>query len=200
VTQPTSPDVERFDKWAATYDDSRIQRFVGQVHVAMLDLLSGAVPSTIPQAILDIGCGTGRLLRAAQVRWPHARLLGVDPAEGMVRQAAKCLPDASIYVAPAENLPLRDASVDLVVSSISFHHWADQRRGLLEVARVLRPGGYFCIADIVIPRWMAWILRSRARTPAAIRALLVEAGLEVSHQVRLFGRFVLMTLCRVATR
>jgi ubiquinone/menaquinone biosynthesis C-methylase UbiE len=200
VTQPSTSDVAHFDKWAATYDGSRIQRYIGQVHLAMLDLLASASPGIAPQAILDVGCGTGRLLRAAGARWPRARLLGVDPAEGMVAQAERLVPDARICAASAEALPLPDASVDLVVSSFSFHHWKDQRRGLQEIARVLRPDGHLCIADITLPRWLAWLLRSRARTPAAMRSLLVSAGLVVSRQVRLLRRCVLVSLGRLPAR
>ena len=163
----------------------------------MLDLLGSADPNFVPRAILDVGCGTGRLLRAAGARWPQARLLGVDPAEGMVSQAKKLLPKGRIHLGSAEMLPLPDAAVDLVTSSLSFHHWTDQMRGLQEVARVLRSGGYVCIADIALPRWLAWLLGSRARTPSAIQALLIGAGLVVSDQMRLLLRVVLVSLGRL---
>jgi ubiquinone/menaquinone biosynthesis C-methylase UbiE len=194
MTDPLSADVARFEKWSATYDSSRVQRFFDQVHLVMLDLLTSADHTSAPLAILDVGCGTGRLLRAAGSRWPQARLLGVDPSEGMVSQARRRLPDASIYPASAEMLPLPDACVDLVVSSFSFHHWSDQRQGLKEVTRVLTPHGRLCIADIVLPRWLAWLLGSRAKSSSALRALLVDAGLVVSHQVSVFRPLVVVSL------
>jgi ubiquinone/menaquinone biosynthesis C-methylase UbiE len=71
-------------------------------------------------SILDIGCGTGRLLRKAQERWPKARLFGVDPAEGMIEKARQLLPEARLYVGMAESLPLPDDSVDVVLSTSSL--------------------------------------------------------------------------------
>jgi malonyl-CoA O-methyltransferase len=82
-----------------------------------------------PTGILDIGCGTGRLLRRMQARWPSAALVGVDLGEGMVAQAREQISSATIYLAPAEHLPLENDSVDLVTSTVSFHHWSDQAQG-----------------------------------------------------------------------
>jgi ubiquinone/menaquinone biosynthesis C-methylase UbiE len=48
----------------------------------------------------------------------------------------------------AERLPWPAASFDLVVSTTSFDHWADQRAGLAECARVLAPGGFLVLADL----------------------------------------------------
>jgi trans-aconitate methyltransferase len=85
----TSPDVKRFDRWAATYDQSVLQRlYFGPVHSKMLDLLVQKGPKDAPSCIIDVGCGTGRLLRLASARWPEARLFGADPAENMVAEAA----------------------------------------------------------------------------------------------------------------
>lgn len=150
VRSPTSPDGTRFDRWAATYEQSFLQRwYFDPVHSKMLDLLARAGPKNPPSCILDVGCGTGRLLRAASVSWPAARLMGVDPAPRMVAEAQRLAPNAIFEIATAEALPFPDQSADLVLSSLSFHHWADQNKGLQEIARVLRPGG--SIVQILAP-------------------------------------------------
>ena len=103
-----------------------------------------------PRRILDVGCGTGRLLARAAAVFPGAGLAGVDPAAGMVAEAAASLSadvDARFVRGAAERLPFADGSFDLVLSSMSFHHWADQRTALGEVRRVLRPGGIVALAD-----------------------------------------------------
>src|SRR5262245_45907233 len=95
-------DVERFNRWADTYETSWASRFFDRVHQATLDLLARDA-EVRPGAVLDVGCGTGRLLRAAARRWPGARLIGVDPAEAMVAVARRLTPDAEFHVASAES-------------------------------------------------------------------------------------------------
>lgn len=148
-----------------------------------------------PGSILDVGCGTGRLLREARQRWPDAQLIGVDAAEGMVEVAQQLTPDAIFHVGRAEALPLPDASIDVVLSTMSFHHWSDHVAGVGEVARVLRPGGRFILADVSVPASLAKLIRSsRVHTPASRRNLFTQAGLEVVTQQAIFSRFVLVTV------
>jgi len=195
VPPASTRDVERFDRWAATYDRSILQRcYFGPVHAQMLDLLMQERPEKPPSRIVDVGCGTGRLLRAVSVRWPEARLIGIDPAEQMVSQAARLSPDATFARAPAEALPLPDESTDIVLSSISFHHWADQERGLQEIARVLRPGGLFCLADHTFG--LGKLFGEKVRNADQIRALVTGAGLSVRRHLALRVRLLLITLAQ----
>ena len=72
-------DVERFDRWAETYDRHWMQRVIFEpVQLTVLDLAVAEVRR--PAAVLDIGCGTGRLLAGAATRFPAAELFGVDAA------------------------------------------------------------------------------------------------------------------------
>jgi ubiquinone/menaquinone biosynthesis C-methylase UbiE len=135
-------DIARFDHWSSTYEHSWMQRaFFEQAHQATLALAAGLVQQ--PASVLDVGCGTRKLLRQARTYWPEAQLIGVDPANGMLEMAKRLTPNATFFPGMAEALPLQDASVDLALSTISFHHWQDQAAGLREIARVLRPGGTF---------------------------------------------------------
>lgn len=189
-------DVERFDEWAATYDGSLLQRlFFVPIHTRILDLLARESPEdSLPGRILDVGCGTGRLLRAASVRWPQAELLGADPAANMVAEAQRLSPTVRVELAPAESLPFSDESVDVVTSSLSFHHWADQRKGIEEITRVLRPGGLFCLADhTFLPARMSG---ERPRNRGQLRALMKDAGLDVVRQRWIRMPFVLLSLAR----
>ena len=194
LASTTSCDVERFDRWAATYDQSVLQRlYFGPVHSKMLDLLVREGPKDAPSCIIDVGCGTGRLLRAASARWPEAQLLGVDPAEKMVAEATRLNPNAIFKLAPAESLPFPDQTADIVLTSLSFHHWVDQKKGLQEIVRGLRPGGFFCLADhnVIL---LAKLFGERVKSREQIRALMTSAGLTVRQQQRLGMRFVLITL------
>jgi ubiquinone/menaquinone biosynthesis C-methylase UbiE len=166
VTNDSTKDVEHFNRWSRTYDDSWIQRYADRVHTEMLNVVTNEIAA--PNTVLDVGCGTGRLLRKARALYPSAQLFGVDPAKGMVELARGQVPSAAIYLAAAESLPLSDSSVDVVLSSISFHHWSDQLGALREISRVLRAGGCFCLADISVPAWLAKLLRhSKVKSPAA---------------------------------
>ena len=177
---------------AEGYERSRIQRYIVRVHDAMLDALAGRVDS--PRRILDLGCGTGRLLRKIGERWPSSQLIGVDPNGDMVSVARRLTPSASFHVGTAESIPIDSASIDLVVTSISLHHWADPLRGLREVGRVLRAGGKLCLADITLPRWLGRLVRSGAKSPASIQALIAEAGLELHQQRLVLARVIVVAV------
>lgn len=174
-------DVQHFERWSRHYEDSWMQRRVfAPVHSAVL-ALAARLPA--PGVILDAGCGTGRLLRAAAQRWPDAALIGVDPAEGMVEVARKLTPGATIQRGLAEALPLPDASVDLVFSTMSFHHWHDQQAGVREIARVLRPGGHFILADVAPPQFLTWLRFTRgARSLTTRQRIFAAAGLRIERQ------------------
>lgn len=188
-------DIERFGRWSRSYEQSWLQRTLfDRVHQAVLQRIGddGAMES-----ILDVGCGTGRLLRAIKQRWPNVQLIGVDAAEGMVEIAQQLTPGAVFHVGRAEVLPLPDASMDVVLSTMSFHHWSDQAVGVCEVARVLRPGGRFLLADVSVAAPLAKLIRSpRVHTPASLRNLFAQAALEVVQQQAIFSPFVLVTVGR----
>ncbi|HUK99360.1 MAG TPA: methyltransferase domain-containing protein [Nitrospirota bacterium] len=197
VPSRTEHDVKRFNQWAATYDQSVIQRlYFVPVHSKMLDLLVQELKDP-PRCIIDVGCGTGRLLRAASQRWPGAQLFGVDPAEQMVSEAKKLNSSATFQLASAESLPFPGQTADIVLSSLSFHHWANQTKGLQEIARVLRPGGLFCLADHTV--LLAKLFGRKVKSRGQIRALIAGVGLAVRKHQRLGMRFVLITLAQKET-
>jgi ubiquinone/menaquinone biosynthesis C-methylase UbiE len=126
-----------FDRRAATYERGRLGEWHLLVVHRVADLALSAVPA--PGRVLDVGCGTGALLRRLAARLPEAELAGLDPAPRMLAEARKRLNGVRLEQGVAERLPFADASFDLVVSVLSFDHWSDQELGLAECARVLRP-------------------------------------------------------------
>ena len=191
-------DVERFDRWAQTYERHPLQRLIFEpIQKSMLELAAAEEPH--PRAILDVGCGTGKLLRAASSVFVDARLEGVDAAPGMVRVAQALAPAGSritYRLATAESLPFGDAAFDLVFSTMTFHHWADQGQGIREVARVLAPDGRWLLADFVASGLMKYVRRlfrlTRFRERRDLWPMLTAAGLRVSAErtVRGVGRQV----------
>ena len=167
-------ETEHFNRWSETYERSITQwLFFDRVHRGVLRRIPA---DFIPASVLDIGCGTGRLLRRMQARWPSAALTGVDLAEGMVAQARGQIPAARILLAPAESLPVESDSVDLTTSTTSFHHWSDQAQGVREAVRVLRRGGLFILADMTISNGGHPLSRSQ------VRAMFAAAGLTIRSQ------------------
>ncbi len=193
-TKRREKDIEHFDHWASTYENSWMQRaFFDRAHQATLALAAGTVQQ--PVSVLDVGCGTGKLLRRAATYWPEAQLIGVDPANGMIEMAKRLSPNATFFTAMAETLPMQDASVDLALSTTSFHHWQDQAAGIREIARVLRPGGYFILVDISFQDWLVRAFRlKRVHSPAQMQTLFIQAGLDVQTQQPLAWRRWLATV------
>jgi SAM-dependent methyltransferase len=92
---------------------------------------------------LDLGCGEGRV-GAELARLGHT-VVGVDSSPGMVEMARE---RHEALVADATALPFEDGSFDLVVAYMSVMNLDDPEAGIREVARVLEPGGRFCLAVV----------------------------------------------------
>ncbi|HXX89099.1 MAG TPA: class I SAM-dependent methyltransferase [Acidimicrobiales bacterium] len=197
-------DVGRFDRWSSRYDRSILQPLLfAPVQVATLAEAQRELRDV--RAVLDVGCGTGQLLRRAAVRFPGAELVGADPAPGMLERARESPKDEIEFVnAAAEKLPFPDARFDLVVTTLSFHHWADQQQGLREVRRVLRDEGLFVLTDGSVPGWLRWAFAfrrggGRLQSPEALDDLLAKAGLRtISRGSVPWRRQIQFTLARPA--
>jgi len=102
-------------------------------------------------AVLDVGTGPGMLLVELAARRPDVQLTGVDLSADMVHAATRNLEPlaerASARVGDVTSLPFPDDSFDLIVSSLSLHHWDHPEAAVPELARVLRPGGRVYIYD-----------------------------------------------------
>ncbi|HEY1168669.1 MAG TPA: class I SAM-dependent methyltransferase [Candidatus Limnocylindrales bacterium] len=144
--------------------------------------------------ILDLGCGPGDLVVAISQRIRDARIVGLDLSPSMLLWASRHATTAErlrFIVADAAALPFGDASVDLVVSTLSLHHWPDPTDVFAEIARVLRPGGVALIYDLGLltygPAEMADIADGAGLEPADIGRERLDGGF-VS---RFFIRFTL---------
>lgn len=91
-----------------------------------------------PRRVVDLGAGTGKLTRTL-VALGH-EVVAVEPLEQMLAQLRASVPGVEALSGSAEQIPLENESVDAVVVAQAFH-WFDQPAALVEIARVLRPGG-----------------------------------------------------------
>ncbi len=134
-----------FSRAAGSYDSvAQLQRDVGG------ELLSRLPQDLQPQRWLDLGCGTGYFSRVLGEKFPQGHGVALDIAEGMLRHAQP-LGGAEHFVAgDAERLPLRDASCELIFSSLAVQWCADFAAVLSEARRVLQPGGVFAFASLCV--------------------------------------------------
>jgi len=134
-----------FSRAAGSYDSvAQLQRDVGG------ELLSRLPQDLQPQRWLDLGCGTGYFSRVLGEKFPEGHGVALDIAEGMLRHA-RPLGGAEHFVAgDAERLPLRDASCELIFSSLAVQWCADFAAVLSEARRVLQPGGVFAFASLCV--------------------------------------------------
>jgi SAM-dependent methyltransferase len=130
--------------------DATVESFAG---VANHWLLGGVEPGEV---VLDLGCGAGTdLLIAAQMTGPGGRAIGVDMTTAMLERARASademgLENVDLHETLIESLPLEDASVDVVISNGVIDLIPDKESVFDEIDRVLRPGGWLQIADVVI--------------------------------------------------
>jgi ubiquinone/menaquinone biosynthesis C-methylase UbiE len=180
---PPYRDVAEFNDRATSYD----RGWRGRLHHEISERTANLAVATMatPNRMLDLGCGTGYLLRVLADRYPHAeQLVGIDAAPAMVQTAAgvaAATRDNRLTFGPgvAEKIGYPDNTFDLIVSTTSFDHWSDQQAGLRECARVLRPGGRLVLVDQFSRLLMPTMLTSRrgkARTRRRATRLLLRAG------------------------
>lgn len=106
--------------------------------------------------VLDVGCGTGNLLRATGQRHRNVDLVGLDPDPKALARAGRKARRAGITIRLdrgfAQELPYDDGSFDRVFSSLMLHHLDSTSKDALlaEVRRVLRPDGLLVLADAVL--------------------------------------------------
>lgn len=139
---------------ASQYDLLLKLLFLGQEQAARRRMLE---PAAIQpgQQVLDVGCGTGTLaLVASTLAGPAGKVFGIDPSPEMIdvarRKANKTDLGADFRVGLIQDIPFSDGQFDVALSSLMFHHLADddtKRRGLAEMRRVLKPGGRCLIID-----------------------------------------------------
>jgi ubiquinone/menaquinone biosynthesis C-methylase UbiE len=104
--------------------------------------------------LLDIGAGTGGFLAFAKSARPKLKAVALDLSEPYLARARRALAgykDVKFIAAPAEAMPLPDASIDAAVSIFVFHELPPKVRAAVakEIARVLKPGGIFVLAETI---------------------------------------------------
>jgi len=166
-----------YDKVAARYDpgitaSTLRARVLGQIMWGRasdrdpMDEVLSFLPDRFDGVLLDVPVGTAVFTAPLYSRYPQAAIVGVDCSMNMLRKAQvrfrqQGVPNVHLLKADAAHLPVRDASVDLILSMNGWHAFADKQRTTAEMRRVLRPEGTLIACGYVRgTRWLSdWFVR-----------------------------------------
>jgi demethylmenaquinone methyltransferase / 2-methoxy-6-polyprenyl-1,4-benzoquinol methylase len=105
--------------------------------------------------VLDVCCGTGDLMLALEARAREGRVFGSDFCHPMLVAARRKTSQrhfrSELFEADALHLPIADASLDLVTIAFGFRNLTNYHNGLIELRRVLKPGGTLAILEFSTP-------------------------------------------------
>ncbi len=119
------------------------------IHYAVLNEMSCS--QTIPQTILDVGCGNGAFTQAVSAKFPLSTITAIDTSISQLVSSA----NITFMKGSVEQLPLVSESFDLVIAVLSLHHWKEKNKGINEIYRVLKKGGRLIIGDPLLEDWMS---------------------------------------------
>jgi ubiquinone/menaquinone biosynthesis C-methylase UbiE len=138
----------RIRKAIPLYDVVSIDGYSEQLYCFALDSIG--IDDFSNKRVLDVGCGFGEGLNFASRVFGFRTAVGLDLCQNAIDRANARLsrPGILFVCGDAEELPFEDGEIDIVVNVESSHTYPDLSRFLNEVARVLRPGGYFSHVDL----------------------------------------------------
>jgi ubiquinone/menaquinone biosynthesis C-methylase UbiE len=113
------------------------------------------------ETLIDIGCGPGQILKLIHQKYPDNELIGLDVDPEILKIARKNLPsDVKLIESSAMSIPIKDASVDVAISTVMIHHLSTKGKikMIQEAYRILKPGGRFYLFDFRKP--YNWIGRA----------------------------------------
>lgn len=157
------------------------------------------------EIVLDIGCGAGLdALIAARMVGPLGRVIGVDAAPSRVAQArqnaqAMWATNVQFTTGRAEDLPIPNDAIDLVISNGVIHRCSNKPLVFAEIRRILKPGGRFQISDVLVKKPLPASNTDRralgpcgvgdAMRPATYEEMVQEAGFRDVELVSFFNTF-----------
>lgn len=138
-----------WDFWASRYERLWVQKYsLTPTRQLVIEELSGMFDSDRDYRLLDMGCGTGQLIREIQDAFPNVKLrcVGVDISPRMIEMAAANNPDARFMVDSIDSTK-GEGEFDIVVCTHSFPYYRDQAIALRNLSAMLKPGGHLLMAQ-----------------------------------------------------
>jgi ubiquinone/menaquinone biosynthesis C-methylase UbiE len=162
------------------------------LRVAINDL-KRLIGEPLPQggSLLDVGCGQGKSFRLLRDAFQPIRTLGLDADPHSIdlsrAEAAREGVNVELFTADCAQIPLPDASVDIVFCHQTFHHLVEQDRALAEFWRVLKPGGLLLFAESTKAYIDTWVIRWFFRHPMDVQKTADEYLEMLRRQGFVFG-------------
>ena len=144
-------EMTRLEKWLVNRE-KKAERNIARVRQRLK-----ALPSEGMKDVLELGCGIGAVTVFLSETY-NMKVWGTDYDHDQIQIARQRHPENEylIYqVEDAAHLSFQEARFDLVISQNVFHHLSKWQPAVREVARVLRPGGFFLWLDLIFPKWIA---------------------------------------------
>ncbi len=149
--------INRFNKWAGSYDTGLVSIFFKRCNRKVCQLVN----LQDGMRLLDVGCGTGSLLKELSGFGEELNLYGIDVSPEMIRAARVKLKDekhVELCEGSAADLPFESNYFDYIVCMNSLHHHPDPNQSLTEMTRVLKPGGVMILMDSFVDSTVRKIL------------------------------------------
>lgn len=187
---------DEFIRWSESYDRCVLQWLIfGPSHRALIRRVR-AVVADRPARVLDVGCGTGVFAARLRAALPRVEVYGVDLVAEMLQKGRARWRSQRGHVLPvqgdSERLPFPAGCFDVVTCSNSFHHYPRQDRAVVEMRRVLKPGGRLMIVDGYRDSVWGWFIFDvcvaavegdvHHASARRFRELMAEAGLRAISQ------------------
>ena len=133
----------KFDQNTAINFEKYMKRYP-QFYQYLANIVKKNIAYNKKAVILDLGIGPGLLTKEINNILPDAQVIGIDPSEDMLKLSKKNA-FVETKIGFAENIPMENNSVDVVVSRFNLTYWKDSKKGFNEINRVLKPGGKFIL-------------------------------------------------------
>ena len=184
-----------FTKWSSSYDKGIIKYWL----VLMQKESLKEIKYQNNLSILDLGCGTGQLLLELKNKFTKAKLFGLDNNESMLKVAKSKLKNVKLIKSSSDKIPLKNNSIDYVISTEAFHHFPEPEKTLLEMKRILKNNGKIIIIDINFGRIISHIFHKLEPgnywiySKKDFKRLFKKTNLKLTYQKRL-GLFTIKNI------
>lgn len=155
--------IEHFTKWSSHYDGDSWTWYFNKSLAVALDISKGHICGNA--SILDIGCGTGKLLSELSCLYPEATFKGIDITPSMVEIARHRLrSNKNIEIIKTDLEGFSDRKkFDIIYCLNVFHHFSSEVNAVEKIKRILNPGGHLIIIDPIRdnPIRLTWEILSK---------------------------------------